>query len=157
MKQESRYLNAPKCSGKWFGPLTYAFSGVFLLDGGNLTPERIRGDIDPLYETLLTHRARAWPRLLSKFFLVPVYCSAGFDRETIGALALGSRLGRRSPTRSRLGIFVKPMLYNCSEHEIVFQEALQNCNVGYYALLTGLYEQGVAMAEQHFSGKEEMT
>jgi hypothetical protein len=132
---------------------SYAFSGVFLLDGSSLTPERIHGDIDPLYQAVLTHRKKAWPRLLSKFFLVPVYCSAAFDRETIGAL---SRFGRRSPTRSRFGIFMKPMLYNCSEREIVFREALQNWNVGYYSLLTPLYERGVAMAEQHFSGKKEM-
>ena len=125
--------------------------------GGNLTPERIRGDIAPLYETLLTHRVRAWPRLLSRFFFVPVYCSAGFNRETIDALSLGSRLGRRNPTRARFGIYVKPMLYNCSEHEIVFQEALQMWNVGYHDLLTELYGQGAAMAEQYFSGKERMS
>lgn len=157
MKPEPLYLSTPKFSGKWFDPLTYAFSGVFLLDGGNLTPERIRGDIAPLYETLLAHRPKTWPRLLSRFFLVPVYCSATFDRETIDALSLGSRLGRRNPTRSRFGIYMKPILYNCHERKIVFQEALQDWNVGYYALLTTLYEQGVAMAQQRFSGNSGFT
>ena len=153
MKQEPLYLSVPEFSEKWLDPLTYAFAGVFLLDGGNLNPERIRGDIDPLYKAVLTHRAKTWPRLLSRFFLVPVYCSAAFDRETIDAL---SRFGRGNPTRSRLGIFMKPMLYNSSAREIVFREALQNWNVGYYSLLATLYEQGVAIAEQHFSGKEQM-
>ena len=157
MKQEPLYLSDPEFFGKWFDPLTYAFSGVFLLDGGDLTAERIRGDVVPLYETLLAHRSKAWPRLLSRFFLVPVYCSAAFDRETIDALCLGSRLGRRNPTRSRFGIYVKPILYNCPERKIVFQEALHDWNVGYYALLTTLYEHGVAMAEQHFSGKSGFT
>jgi hypothetical protein len=152
MKQELPYLGTPEFFGQWLGPLTYAFSGVCLLDGGNLTPERIRADIEPFYEAVRMHRAKAWPRLLSKFFLVPVYCSAKFERETIDALSLGSRLGRRNPTRSRFGVYVKPMLYDCLEHEVVFQEALHDWNVGYYALLMELHEQGVAMAEQHFSG-----
>ena len=103
-------LSAPDFSGRWLAPLTYAFSGLFLLDGSDLTPERIHGGIRPRYEAVLTHRKKTWPRLLSKFHLVPVYCSTAFDRETIDALALGHRVGRRNPTRSCLGIRMKPML-----------------------------------------------
>lgn len=156
MNDEPRYLSAPDFSGRWLDPLTYAFSGLFLLDGSDLTPERIHGDIRPLYEAVLTHRKKTWPRLLSKFLLVPVYCSTAFDRETIDALALGSRLGRRNPTRSCLGVLMKPMLYNFATCEIAFREALQDWNVGYYHLLEQLYEGGVVMAQQHFAGSQEM-
>ena len=139
MKEQLAHLTNPVFSGRWLCAPIYAFSGVFLLDGKNLTPDRIRGDVDSLYREVLAHRTKHWPLVLSQFFLVPVYCSPDFCGETFHTLLLGGRMGRRDPTRCRIGLLMKPMLYSSSESKVVFREALQNWNMNYYPLLKPLY------------------
>ena len=156
MEEEPPYLTEPECSGRWFAAPIFAFSGVFLLDGVSLTSERIRCHIDHLYRAVLTHRTKKWPRLFTQFFLVPVYCSPEFTQRSHNELLPSTQGGRCSTTRSRVGIIVKPMLYNSSEHKMVFREAIQNWNMNYYPILKPLYEQGEDMAEKHYLAKKDI-
>src|SRR5437016_816284 len=100
----STNLLEPIFAERWLG-LTYTFSGIFVLDGTGLTPRRAAADFNPLYEATRAHRQRKFPRGVARFFLIPVYCAASFQKATWDYLYGYDRPGRWA-------ISMKPVLFN---------------------------------------------
>ena len=151
----SKNLEAPVFSGSWWLPPIYIFSGAFVLDGTGLTPDRIADDLQPLYELTRENQVKKWPSIFAQFFLVPVYCATSFQDETLHWLNTGSRSSVKSRLQ-RLGILMKPVLYNAEKNALEFREAVQNWNLHYYPFLVPLYIRGLCKAANHFGHKPEL-
>ena len=145
----SANLQEPSFAERWVGA-KYTYSGVFILDGEGLTPERAHNDLLPLYETGRMHRVRKWPRGIARFILVPVYCARSFQKETFGFL-----YGYHRP--ARFGILMKPVLYNLEGNRVEAKDAPQNDTLMYYWYLKILFADGISKAAKHFGHKPELT
>jgi hypothetical protein len=151
----SKHLEKPLFLEKWWLPPIYIFSGTFILDGTDVTPEKIACDLQSLYEITKAHRVRKWPCALAQFFLVPVYCARSFQDETVYWLKMGSRSTTRFKLQ-RLGVIMKPALYNTERNIIEFREAVQNWNLNYYSFLVPLFIRGISKAANHFGHKPKL-
>jgi hypothetical protein len=148
----SKNLEEPIFLERWWLPPIYIFSGAFILDGTGVTPDKIANDLQLLYEAIRKNRGKKWPCLLAQFFLVPVYCAPSFQDETLYWLNMGSRSTARRKLQ-RLGIIMKPVLYNTEKNVVEFREAVQNWNLNYYSFLVPLYIRGIFKAANHFGHK----
>ena len=145
----STSLEGPVFSERWWLPPIYSLSATFVLDGVGLIPERLSQDMQSLYEATLRNRVRRWPRILTQFFLVPVYCAPTFPKDTVKWLMVhNAGLGR-------LGVLFKPVLYNVTNNTIEFREAIQNGNLDYYKHLSSLFAEGISKAAKHHGQKPE--
>lgn len=145
----SVHLQEPVFTERWLG-LSYTFSGTFILDGKDLTPERAKRDFYVLYDATLFHRKRRRPRGVARFFLVPIYCAASFHKETWEYL-----FGYNRP--SRWAVAMKPVLYNSRSNNIEAKDAVQNDTLAYYWYLKELFGHGISRAAQHFDHQSELT
>ena len=147
--ETSVHLLEPLFAERWLG-LAYTFSGTFILDGTDLTPERAKRDFDALYRATRSHRRRRLPRGIARFFLVPVYCAASFHDATRRYL-----FGYDRPRR--WAVAMKPVLFNSDSNNIDAKDAVQNDTLAYYSYLQTLFAQGVLRAAQHFGHQSELT
>ena len=145
----SGHLLQPTFAERWLG-LAYTFSGTFILDGTDLTPERARRDFNTLYEATRSQRNRKWPRGVARFFLIPVYCATSFPKATWDYLYGYDRPGRWA-------ISMKPVLFNSLNNRVEGKDAVQNDTLTYYWYLKELFAEGISRAAKHFGHQPELT
>ena len=63
----------------WFAG-TYVVSGIFFRDGHEIAPQRIREDIESLFEEVENSKRAIWPRGVAGFYVIPIYCASGFQK-----------------------------------------------------------------------------
>ena len=145
----SRQLTAPRFAERWLA-LAYTFSGTFVLNGTDLTSDRVRSDFHALHVATLRRRRRRWPRGIARFLLVPIYCAASFRQETRDYL-----FGCDGP--GRWAVAMKPALFDCRRNHVEAKHAAQNNTLLHYQYLQMLFADGVATAARYFGHPPEMT
>jgi len=137
-------IDEPQFAERWFGG-TYIVSGTFILEGRDITPARISEDIDPLYrETARSKRAR-WPRGLTGFFIIPIYCAPSFGEEVLACV--------RTRLPFRWAIWPEPMLYDTSRNAVTSREDFGLHGAAFRPYLNHLFETGLTRAATLFGHK----
>ena len=141
----SEQLAEATYSEKWKAGF-YAYTGIFVIDGTDLTPEQANRDARHFREMVYSNRKRHMPWFLSMYFPILVYCAPKFRKDTVDYL-FG---GRRSICRKGK-IYV--ILFDSSIKSIHAKEAMQNDSIIYYKYLDELFSKGVALASALFDLK----
>ena len=120
--------------------LTYVFSGLFVLDGKELTPQIMKSDMRELYLMTMELRKRKWlSRGMALYIIVPIYTSTSFEESTVDWI-LSNRL-------QRWGLLVKPLLYDTKENLVIFKEAAQNDTLLFYDHIDSLFQKGISIVK----------
>ena len=136
----SVFLSEPIFEAKWIA-MSYLCSGVFVLDGQELSGDRLYCDAIKMVSMTRRSRRVGIFRALGRCLVVPVYCSSGY-REDIVDLCV------RHEFRG-FGWSVHPLLYDVSKSQIVFREAVQNRTILFYDYLDHLFDKGLKLASRH--------
>jgi len=126
---------------RWFAG-TYVVSGTFFLDGAAVTSSHVESDIEPLYREVRRSKKAMWPRGLAGFFVIPIYCAAGFDDEIRGWI--------RSRHSFAYAIWPEPLLYETSQNSVIFREDFGARGSAFYPYLSQLFGIGLNRAAAHF-------
>lgn len=134
-------IDDPQFAERWFAG-TYVVTGVFFLDGSDLTLAKIAADIEPLYLEIRKQKKAKWPRGLAGFFVIPIYCAPSFSDEVFESIR------RRLPFR--WAIWPEPLLYRTSDNSVSLRGDYGLHGRAFYPYLNQLFVAGLAKAASHF-------
>jgi hypothetical protein len=134
-------IQEPVFAERWFSG-TYIVSGIFFLDGSNLTVANIQDDVGRLYREIKEQKKAWWPRGLAGFYVIPIYRAPAFDTEIL------SRVRKRLPFR--WAIWPEPILYITSHNSFMSREDYEANGSSFYAFLSQLLTDGLNRTAAHF-------
>lgn len=119
--------------------LSYTYAGTFILDGQSLTSDRILNDISELLNHLKKNRMAKYPRFLSRYVVVIIYCFDEVSEEVMNYLKITNFGGLKWSAHA--------ILYK-RKSGIVFKEAVQNQTLLIYENLERWFDAGGKLAQQ---------
>lgn len=145
LEKNSKELGDGMFDERWVS-LSRVYSGIFILDGKSLSPERYRSDCERLLQILLSARMSRFPRFLTRFIIVPVYCAESFSGAVLDHLYGGQRGSSKKAS-------LHPILFNSVDKVLIAKHSVQNETLLIYPYLEKLFEQGEATAQSILVGK----
>lgn len=114
-------------------------SGIFILDGELLSPERYRSDCYRLRQILLSSQRSRFSRFLTRLIIVPIYCVTSFSD------AIFEHLYRDQRENLKKSDF-HPVLFDSINNVVIAKLACQNETLLIYPYLEKLFAHGEARA-----------
>jgi hypothetical protein len=135
----SSFLCDPVHKERWvaFGHMHFA---IFVLDGSDLTLERITADSNVACEQMRQVRLKNRFRIFSRAVSILIYSADQFDPEVIDYV-MGARI-RRGRYSAHF------VLYDICANRVVFREAAQNETLLYFPRMDECFDLGLTMLRQ---------